>query len=67
MPMQVPKCPWCAKPMNYVCTAATETGRAKHHYECRRCIVHFAELHLDGERAPDRARKLHREPMLTFH
>lgn len=66
MPTKAPKCPWCAKPMSYVRTAARADGVQKHHYECKRCIVRYEELHITGERLPERARKLDRQQVHTL-
>ena len=66
MPTKAPKCPWCAKPMSYVRTAARPDGAQKHRYECKRCIVGYEELHLAGERLPERARKLDRQQVRTL-
>ena len=52
--------------MTYVRSAEAAGGAAKHHYECKRCIVLYTELDRDGERAPDRVRKLDREPVHTL-
>lgn len=66
MPTAAPKCPWCAKPMSYVRTAARTDGAQKHRYECKRCIVHYEELHVAGDRPPERARKLDRHQVHTL-
>ena len=66
MPSKAPKCPWCAKPMIYVPTAPTTAGASHKHYECRRCIVFYTELERNGERKPERARRLDREPIHTL-
>ena len=63
---KAPKCPWCAKPMTTVRSAEAAGGAHKNHYECKRCIVVYTELDRNGEPAPDRARKLDREPVHTL-
>ncbi len=65
MPTKAPKCPWCAKPMSYVRTAPVAAGAHKQ-YECKRCIVLYEEIDRNGERRPDRARKLDRELVRTL-
>jgi len=65
---KAPKCPWCAKPMTHVRSGVTLQGdRPKHLFECKRCIVSFAEVeqHSDS-RAPERAQLLHLQPMQTL-
>jgi transposase-like protein len=68
MSSRAPKCPWCAKPMTHVRTASAAAGAPhRHHYECKRCIVAYAELDASGEVRPERARTLHRHPIQTLH
>jgi hypothetical protein len=52
--------------MSYVRTAERADGAQKHRYECKRCIVHYEELHVAGERLPERARKLDRHQVHTL-
>ena len=67
MPTKIPKCPWCAKPMSYVrTTPAAGDGALRHRYECKRCIVLYEEIDRNGERAPDRVRRLDRERVHTL-
>jgi hypothetical protein len=67
MPSKAPNCPWCAKRMTYVrTTPAASGGQRTHHYECKRCIVLYTELDRDGERRPERVRKLDRQPIHTL-
>jgi hypothetical protein len=48
--------------------ATQGAGGEKHRFECKRCIVVYTEVGGGtGEPAPDRARKLHNEPIRTLH
>jgi hypothetical protein len=54
--------------MTHVRTASAAAGAPhRHHYECKRCIVAYAELDASGEVRPERARTLHRHPIQTLH
>ena len=55
--------------MTHVRTASAAAGSPphRHHYECKRCIVAYAELDRKGEFRPERARKLDRHVTHTLH
>jgi hypothetical protein len=44
----------------------TRSGRRKYHFECKRCIVFYTEFDRNGERRPERVRKLDRQPIHTL-
>ena len=48
-------------------TPAANGGPVKHRYECKRCIIVYAEVERNGERTPERVRKLNQEPIRTLH
>jgi ATP-dependent 26S proteasome regulatory subunit len=52
--------------MSYLRTGPIEADAHKHCYECKRCIVLYEEIDRNGERRPDRARKLDRELVRTL-
>ena len=64
---RAPKCPWCGKPMSFVqATPGANGSPVKHRYECKRCIIVYTEVERNGERTPERVRKLNDEPIRTL-
>jgi hypothetical protein len=55
--------------MTHVRTASAAAGPPphRHHYECKRCIVAYAELDRSGEVRPERVRRLDRALIRTLH
>ena len=55
------------KRMTFVAaTASPSGGPPRNRYECRRCIIDYTELDHSDEVAPERARKLNRQPIRTL-
>jgi len=52
--------------MSHVHTTAATAGTQKHRFECKRCIVLYEELDRLRPHEPERARRLHTQPVHTL-